>query len=1084
MLTSEQVTADGGRDLQPPLLGSRTGRWGRRAAAGLGLLAALLAIAFPFLPVEQNTAELRWPSATGGTAPVTAPLVALRPERLAADIGCVAIAALDSRSAGPATVLSTTPPTSPDGALVGLTVTVADGALSLSNRGQRLALAPLPAPTPGCTLSITSDATSTTATLGGAPLLDEDGDQRPQVVGVYSDLDGARDDIAGTAVRIAVDNRYDSSATGLKTAAGIAGVLALLGALWGLRQLDERHGRRAPRALRRPGRGRRADAMRDAVVVGVLATWLVIGSVTADDGFILTMVRDARNSGYVGNYYRWFDVPEAPFGWFYQVYAAWAEVSQSIVWLRLPAFAMGVVCWLLLSRRMLPRLGRQVRRSGAAGWAAAAVFLCFWLPFNNGLRPEPVVVLAALMALCAVEHALAVRRLLPVALGLVAAAFAVAATPTGLMAAAPFLAAGRPLLALVRERSTRDGWLGVLAPMGAAGTIVLVAVFGDQTVATVAEATRVRTEIGPNMSWFSELYRYQLLFSPTRDGSLARRFPVLLLVLCAAVTVVVLLRRGRIPGAATGPTMRLIGSMVAAFGVLALTPTKWTHHFGAFAALGAGVAALAALATSAGVLRSRRNRMLFLAAVLTVSALAFTGPNTWWYVSNWGVPWFDKPPSVNGYAASTAMLLAAAVVLVVAAVEHIRGPETGRPPQPERPGRPARSDRAGRALRLGTAPLAVVCGLLVLFEVASLAKGVTQQQGSYSLGGDVLSDPTGSRCGLAGRLLVETDTAAGVLAPAAPAGPDPAPAVINGFVPGGVPASGPGSADDTNGDGGSDATVSTAAAGPALGQVLGSYRPEGGTTASLQSEWYALPDEARRGDAPLIVAIAGRLGDGSELTLEFGRADGERVETIDRISPDGSAAVASTADPDGVAASGRGWRDLRLDLAGRDAGEADRVRVLAEDRSLNPEGWLAVAPPRVPRLTPLTDIAAAQPGMLDWPTTFPNPCLRPFAVTDGIAEVPAFRLLADPQQRGVGETWSSASAGGPLAWIPEATRQRVVPLYLDGQWDRDPGQFRLLTPWMPDGAAPEIVTGTRERWGWQQDGPMGDPPAGRPSIAR
>ena len=109
--------------------------------------------------------------------------------------------------------------------------------------------------------------------------------------------------------------------------------------------------------------------------------------------------------------------------------------------LRLPSVFMGIVSWLLISREMLPRLGQQVRRSTAAGWAAAMFFLVFWLPYNNGLRPEPVCVISALLALCAVERAVATRRVTPLALGLVAATFALAATPTGLMAFAPFLAA-------------------------------------------------------------------------------------------------------------------------------------------------------------------------------------------------------------------------------------------------------------------------------------------------------------------------------------------------------------------------------------------------------------------------------------------------------------------------------------------------------------------------------------------------------------------------------------------------------------------------------------------------------------------
>ena len=64
---------------------------------------------------------------------------------------------------------------------------------------------------------------------------------------------------------------------------------------------------------------------RDVVVVAGLAVWAVIGSQTSDDGYILGIARARESAGYIGNYYRWFNVPEAPFGWFYELYAAWVQ---------------------------------------------------------------------------------------------------------------------------------------------------------------------------------------------------------------------------------------------------------------------------------------------------------------------------------------------------------------------------------------------------------------------------------------------------------------------------------------------------------------------------------------------------------------------------------------------------------------------------------------------------------------------------------------------------------------------------------------------------------------------------------------
>ncbi|WP_165922304.1 arabinosyltransferase domain-containing protein [Pseudonocardia endophytica] len=1082
MLTTDQVAERRPDTPVSPVRGPRPAdRW---LAAGLGLLAAVLALAVPFLPVDQKTAEVNWPSAQTGTAPVDAPLVTLRPETMDATFGCAGIRSLDARTDGPATVFSTVPQASPIGAAVAMRVSVDNGTLSVDNRGIQVASRSLPAG--DCSLAITSDAARTAATLGGQELFGLDGDNRPQVTGVYSSLDQARDPVAGTSVRFDADNRYDSVSSTLKVVASVLAVLALAGSLWFLRRLDDRDARRVLHNRRRLSRALQGrDIVRDSLVVVVLAVWAVIGSMTSDDGYILAISRGADSSGYIGNYYRWFNAPEAPFGWFYQLYSLWSGVSESVLWLRLPALAMGIASWFLISRALLPRLGTRVRRSRSAGWAAAGVFLCFWMPFDNGLRPETPVMIAALLSFVMLERAIAIRRLTPVAWALIAAAFAVAATPTGLIALAPFLAAARPLLRLLTERARRTGWLSTFGPLLAAGLIVLVAIFGDQTWATIAEATRVRTDIGPNLYWYQELVRYQALFAQNQDGSLQRRFPVLLLWLCTAVAGMVLLRRGRIPGAALGFSRRLIGSTVLSFAVLALTPTKWTHHFGAFAALGAGMAALAALATSTGVLRSRRNQALFLSAVLAMTALAFVGPNSWWYVSNWGVPWFDKPPSIAGYSATELLLILAGLSLVVGVVEHLRTPDIPRPVLTTED-RPRKRRRRGlsqaQAVRLGSAPIAVVCALMVLFEVASLAKGMEKQIGSYSLGADLISDPTMSQCGLAGRLQVETDPQAGVLQ-SIPAGsnPDDAPQAT-GFSASGLPPSGPGSLRDTDGTG--DRSPSISGTGPQGGPIMGSYSSAPNAVGEYRSGWYRLPAAARSGSAPLVLGIAGVVGEGNELTLQFSRSTPDGGEQIvDEIEPGGtSGTVATVADLEGDSAGTRAWRDVRLDLAGRPAADADRVRVIATDGGTPPNTWIAVAQPRVPILTPLTQLVGNRPGYIDWPAAFTSPCLRRYDTNAGIAEVPAYRVLADPQQRGPGDGQGSVSAGGTLSWMDQIATQRYVPTYLPGAWDFDWGQFRLVEPYTAGVVPPDVTTGSRTMWGWQQVRTIGPPPPEPPVL--
>ncbi len=137
-----------------------------------------------------------------------------------------------------------------------------------------------------------------------------------------------------------------------------------------------------------------------------------------------------------------------------------------------------------------------------------------------------------------------------------------------------------------------------MAPLLAAGTVILTVVFADQTLATVLEATRIRTDIGPSQAWYTENLRYYYLILPTVDGSLSRRFGFLITALSLFISMFIMLRRKRVPGVARGPAWRLMGVIFATIFFLMFTPTKWVHHFGLFAAVGAAMAALATVLVS------------------------------------------------------------------------------------------------------------------------------------------------------------------------------------------------------------------------------------------------------------------------------------------------------------------------------------------------------------------------------------------------------------------------------------------------------------------------------------------------------
>ncbi|MFI5611745.1 arabinosyltransferase domain-containing protein [Amycolatopsis sp. NPDC051903] len=1022
----------------------------RPIAVALGLLSALCALAYPFLPVVQDTAEVVWPTGSD-TRSVSAPLTGYWAQDLEAEVPCAAIRSLDARTNGPALLLGTVPdgrtgPRAGNG--VGLLLHVDNGVLLASSQGQQIAQQPLPQA--GCAVTLKSDATQMTLAVAGTPVFHTSGDVRPRVVGIYSSISSAKDPISGLRVSVVPDTRYQTSPTALKLGVGILGALAFLGCLIAVWRMDSGFARRAPRWA--PVGWWRLTG-RDATVILALGAWVFIGPVTSDDGYILTMARVTESTGFLTNYHRWFGVAEAPFGWFYHLYELMTHVSTVPPWIRLPSYLLGVISWLLISREVMPRLGTQVRGSRAAGWAAAAVFLVWWMPYNNGVRPEPVAALGSLLAICAVERALVTRRLLPLCLGLTAAAFTLAATPTGLIAVAPFLVAARPLFKLVRQRSA-DGWWPILAPIAASGFLVLIVVFADQTFATVQEATRIRTLVGPNLSWFQELVRYQLLFENLPDGSAPRRFPVLLVLLCTVTCLVVLLRRGRIPGAALGPSRRLIGTTALFFLLLALTPTKWTHHFGAFAAVGASMAALTALATSSTVLRSNRNRAAFLAGLLVVGALAATGPNTYWFVSRLGVPWTGLAPSIAGIPLSTILLVAAAIAGIYAFVENIRAHRPGAPVAPQ--------EGRSRSLRLGSLSLVVVCGLAAAGEFYTMALAIHNQSGSYSLGAANFGHLFGKSCNLSDHVMVETDAVKSMLHPQSEQRTVPVKKEEESPLP---------DADQGNGEVQTGFHTRSVDDNDPLAEPPHGFTPdtvpmwssfsEQNRAGRLRSQWYSLSD--RRADGQIVISTAGQPRRPASVSLDYGVTTPEGVRVL--------RSQFALAPGTGTG----GWNDTRINL--RDLPpEATSVRVDIVDNDLTEDGWIAASAPRIPTFTTLTDKLVGKSVYIDWPASFVYPCANPVTSHDGISQVPDYRItagaLADEAQ------WASSTNGGPIGWLEELADEPEVPSYLLGQPTQSWGQLLQVEPYT-DGIAPTVRHSSKTVWGWWSPGPGPSQPNGK-----
>ena len=1064
-----------------------------------GLLGFLLFVLTPFLPVNQTQSTLSWPQGDSLNS-VNAPLVSYAPESI--DVTVPITDAIDGLRDNQSLVLSTLPADSTDATSRGLFVRSTDGGIDVVIRDQvpfELTEDEIAELDDAAVLHISSTEEETVVTVPdetddeAEPLrgvIDED--TRPQVTGIYTELDDASGAAAALAaagldVEVEINSRFTTTPSPVKYIAMFAGLALLVVSLWCLHRMDQLDGRSSRRFL--PAGWWKFRPL-DGIVGFVLLYWHIWGANTSDDGFILTMARVSENAGYMANYYRWFGVPESPFGSpYYDLLALMAQVSTASVWMRLPALISGIIIWLVLSREILPRLGAKIAGRQVAHWTAAMVFLAFWLPYNNGTRPEPIIAMGALLTWASFERSIVTSRLLPAAIGVIIATISLGAGPTGLMAVAALLASLSSLFRIIYRRlpllgappgsstgTIIQGVLAMVAPFLAAGTAILIAVFGDQTWASVMESIRVRSDKGPSMTWYEEWARYQTLMEQTVDGSLTRRFAVLMMFLCLAIVLAAILRRGRVPGAAKGPSLRLVLIIFGTMFFLMFTPTKWTHHFGVYAGIAGALAALAAVSLSYVALRSSRARTLFIGAVLFILAISLAGINGWWYVSSFGIPWFDKTIQFRGFEASTPVLFLALLVLVIGTIQSFISDL--RTAQAEATGHLAeyeaeRTEKLKRWTGLASAPIAIACALIVLFSMASLGKGFVSQYPAYSVGLGNLRSLTGNTCSLANDALVETNSNDSFLTPV---GTDLGESLESednrGFEANNVPPSinqdavstasvgaiadsenSGGSAESTGQETGNTGGVradtgvngSTARLPFALDYtrvpVVGSWTSGPQFPAEITTAWYELPEATE--DAPLlVVSAAGRiehhdingvLHDGQDLVLEYGTRgpDGEidedsvgEMEMLD-IGPQPS------------------WRNLRLPLEALPA-EADVVRIVATDLSLDPEQWLAFTPPRVPTLDSLDNVVGSErPGLLDWSVALQFPCQRTFDHFAGVAEIPEFRISPDHPGKSTLTPFQDYDGGGVMGTAEAVNNSYELPSYTKDDWHRDWGSIEI-----------------------------------------
>ncbi|MGK5113035.1 arabinosyltransferase domain-containing protein [Geodermatophilus sp. CPCC 205506] len=960
---------------------SRGGRVRRVLPLLLALVAIACSVALPLAPVEMSVPTVSWPQDPARPASTMLELTNQQPLAVDVSFSCAAVRAAAATPDG--VLVSTLEPGHPAARTDGLLVTARDGRLAVLDRGQELLDEPVAAG--DCAYRVTGDA--------GGLVLERDGrevaaaaggaDALPDVDVLATSLTALPSD-GDLRVELTVDNQFNTTPTRLKQVLVALALLAAAGSLVALWRADRRRAPVRPDTSRSGG-GKPAPAARvlsaavDVVVVATAVLWLFLAPLSDDDGYYAAMARNAEQEGFVGNYYQLLNQSFTPFTWFYRFLGWWQELGDSPALLRVPALVCGLATWVLL-RRLTTRPGALPAAVAGARWGGAVtvvvlatVFLAWWLPYGMGVRPEAVVGVLALAVLAGILAGLRRRRLLPVALAVGAAGLAVAGHPTGFVALAPLVAALPRLARLVREDAAGSGVAARVALLLAPGAFAAVAAFADGSLYDFRRGQEIFLSIQEQNSWYDEWQRYGFLLNEIPMGSYARRAAVLAGI-AALLWFLVLSVAARASGLRIPATLLLAGqSLAAALLLLWLTPSKWTHHFGALSGL--GPLFLALFLVSAPVLVRRLLRetaaspvtpVLAVGSAVVVAALALHGPNSWPYTWLPGMPHPGEPPFVGPVVLGSLATWTAVAVVVLLAVRLV-----------------------GRRRRTGWGwPVAVPVLVLVFLAVSvghllgsfAVATLRTLDGLPWSPWADSLTDPSAEGCGAAGGIDVLDVSAARPLEPdaAAPEAPGPGDFVPGGgwFAPGPPPA----------------------APGTGVARYAWGSLPDGGgedATGEQVTPWFAVP--ATGDDEALAVLAAGRLTVGNELRVEYARADGEVVATQELTDRQDAPR----------------WRTFVLDAG--PAGDAALLRLVAEDRSGGTGGWLAFTGPSVLPRVPLSaylpeDAAVA----VAWQFAFAFPCQRQPVVRYGITEPAEYGVLWRFGADGDGladNTWAVARGG-------------------------------------------------------------------------
>lgn len=940
---SAVLTAD--RPASPSPDGSEVPRPSGRSLLVWALITIVLGIAVPLAPVTARDTTVSWPRPGEGPTSTELALNPPRPLSFTATVPCTAL-----RAGGD--VLRTLPAGEGD-PTPGLSVLGANGAFQLAVSGQVLLTAPVP---PGdCAVAVTADGDGVRATLDGAPVALSCGACAdvlpPQVAELATTTTGPA--TAGLAVSLQTDDRYASGPGALKIALLAAHLIALAVLL----VLVHRRGRwRRARTWVRPGawwgRVRRNLSWADALVVGISTVWVLFSPMNFDDSWYPLMARDAGAAGYIGNAVYMFNATENPFVLSQYAMQLWGQIGgYGIVWQRVLPLLYGLVAWALLRVFFVLVSRRTEVRVERVPWVLFVAHLMWWLPFGLTLRPEPLIVLLSVVVLLLVE--MARDRDAPglYVAAVIAAALAIACSPTGLVAVAPLLveiprAWPRLLASTTAERVV------AVAVLAAAASVIVPIAFADASLGDVLEASSVHAYYYDTVPWYDELVHYETLLGPGRTPW-ARRGPILITLAVMLLVAAGSGRRGPEEDALRRVLLHSAATTALTFVLVAASPTKWVLHFPAIAASGTVLLAVAllrapmprndrALATTGGV-----------AVLVLAASVSFAGWNVWSPYTDRGQFFGDHadpyptPLSQNLLAPHLGPIflrnplvwVGVAVLAALWAAWSLRRWPNRRLPRPE-------PDRA---------VLAVACVTLIVGLVGVMVLAPVRQYPGWTMALGNIKDVVRDGCGLQDSTTVLMPTPAVLGAPVGPT--------------------------VTTGDFVDSSRFPVPDPVPGLGPVWHDVTPDSSGRGSLVTGWYPVPPGSGATDVIVPMLVAGKPDE--RVTVEFGQGSPQAPRLIGRTGID----YLPQADE-------RTWQERPVSLVDL-PGRADAVRVVVSGSAARGQDRLAVATPRLAAPRPLASVVDNRPVLVDQMSSVLWPCVDQVAARNGIAPPSEVRIHAD-----------------------------------------------------------------------------------------